>query len=85
VFPEERGNAPGDQPGACYSRLNRHFFTESQHARIQSRTRNIISDLALCCEAQTAAVPHIVSTKSLNQGNVGIAIKMLDDLCVVFM
>ena len=48
------------------------------HARhdIQTRARNIFSDVARCCEAQAAAVSHGSSITSNCRGRVGAVIRL---------
>ena len=48
------------------------------HARhdIQTRARSIFSDVARCCEAQAAAVTHVVSTTSNCRGRVDAVIRL---------
>ena len=49
-----------------------------RHARhgIQTRARSIFSDVARCCEAQAAAVPHVVSTTSNCRGQLDAVVRL---------
>ena len=49
-----------------------------RHARhdIQTRARSIFSDVARCCEAQAAAVPHVVSTTSNCRGRLDAVVRL---------
>ena len=48
------------------------------HARhdIQKRARSIFSDVARCCEAQAAAVPHVLSTNSNCRGRFNAVVRL---------
>jgi hypothetical protein len=48
------------------------------HARhdIQTEVRSPFSDVARCCEAQAAAVPHVVSTTSNCRGRLGAVFRL---------
>jgi hypothetical protein len=43
---------------------------------IQTRAQRICFDVARCCEAQAAAVPHVVSTTSNCRGRVDAVIRL---------
>jgi hypothetical protein len=49
-----------------------------RHARhgIQKKVRSPFYDVALCCEAQAAAVPHVVSTTSNCRGRLDAVVRL---------
>jgi hypothetical protein len=48
------------------------------HARhdIQTKVRSPFTDVARCCEAQAAAVPHVVSTMSNCRGRLDAVVRL---------
>ena len=49
-----------------------------RHARhgIQTKVRSPFSDVARCCEAQAAAVPHVVSTTPNYRGRLDAVVRL---------
>jgi hypothetical protein len=49
-----------------------------RHARhgIQKKLRSLFSDVARCCEAQAAAVPHVVITTSNCRGRLDAVVRL---------